>query len=56
VGGIVATGLSGAGVAVGAAVAGALDDVGASAPDLKERFLAAWKRDVGDTKIMETRL
>jgi len=48
VGGILATGLAGAGVAVGAAVTGALDDVRAPALDLREKFLAAWKRDIGD--------
>lgn len=51
VGGIMATGLTGAGVALSATVAGALDAVGDGEvlPDLKERFLEAWKRDVGET-------
>ena len=47
VGGILATGLTGAGVAVGAALTGALD--GVDATTLKEKFLTAWKQDVGET-------
>jgi len=49
VGGILATGLTGAGVAVSATVAGALDIVAnvEVIPNLKERFLVAWKRDLG---------
>lgn len=48
VGGILATGLTGAGVAVSATVAGALDTVGDEEPlsDLREIFLKAWERDV----------
>jgi hypothetical protein len=48
VGGILATGLTGAGIAVSATVAGALDVVadGEVIPELKERFLVAWKRDL----------
>ncbi|PMD22412.1 hypothetical protein NA56DRAFT_702771 [Hyaloscypha hepaticicola] len=46
VGGILATGLAGVGVAVGAVVAGALDDVITPAPDLKEKFLVAWRWDI----------
>jgi hypothetical protein len=46
VGGILATGLGGAGVAVGATVAGALDSVDEGVEGLKERFLAAWNRDM----------
>ena len=45
--GILATGLSGAGIAVAASVTGALDgkceDV---MPDLREKFLQAWKREI----------
>lgn len=46
--GVLATGLTGAGVAVSATVSGALDVMGDgdALPDLKEMFLAAWKRDV----------
>ncbi|KAH9208332.1 hypothetical protein DL95DRAFT_467840 [Leptodontidium sp. 2 PMI_412] len=47
VGGILVTGLAGGGVAVGATVAGALDtEDEEEIPDLKERFLRAWKREV----------
>lgn len=56
VGGILATGFGGAGVAVGATVAGALD-VGAGeerVPELKERFLKAWRAQmVGEGKQIE---
>jgi outer membrane lipoprotein SlyB len=62
VGGILATGLGGAGVAVGATVAGALD-VGAgeeAVPDLKERFLTAWKlqtvEEAGKNEIVEVKM
>jgi hypothetical protein len=47
--GISVTNLTGAGFAVCATVAGILD-IGADGeviPDLKERFLVAWKRDLG---------
>jgi hypothetical protein len=46
VGGILATGIAGAGVAVGATIAGSLDDVDITASDLKEIFLAAWRREI----------
>ena len=52
VGGILATGLAGVGAAVGAAVTGALDDVATPVPDLKEKFLTAWRRDIGDAPTM----
>jgi hypothetical protein len=52
--GILATGLTGAGVAVSATIAGALDVTGDEEPfpDLKEMFLESWKRDV-DGKVEE---
>ncbi len=56
VGGILATGLAGASVAVGAAVTGALDDLRTPAPDLKEKFLTAWNRDIGITQETKPRL
>jgi hypothetical protein len=48
VGGILATGLTGAGVAVSATVAGALDVMGDEEPssDLRQMFLETWKRDI----------
>ncbi|KAH7333295.1 hypothetical protein BKA65DRAFT_479850 [Rhexocercosporidium sp. MPI-PUGE-AT-0058] len=47
VGGILATGLGGGGVAVGATVAGVLNTEDADEiPDLKERFLSAWRNEV----------
>ena len=45
--GILVTGVAGGGIAVGATVAGALDDQDAGGlPGLKEQFLSAWRRDV----------
>jgi hypothetical protein len=54
VGGILATGLTGAGVAVSATVAGALDVMGDEEPlsDVRQMFLEAWKRDIeGKVKL-----
>lgn len=52
--GILATGVTGAGVAVGAIVAGALDRESADViSDLQERFLSAWKRDMESEEPME---
>ncbi|TVY43344.1 hypothetical protein LOCC1_G004604 [Lachnellula occidentalis] len=55
VGGILATGLGGAGVAIGASVAGALDVAAGEkqTPDLKERFLTAWKLQTADDAAKE---
>jgi len=52
--GVLATGLTGAGVALSATVSGALDIMGDgdALPDLKEMFLEAWKRDV-EGKVKE---
>jgi hypothetical protein len=47
VGGILFTGLTGAGVAVGATLIGA--SKGAEATVLKEKFLTAWNKDIGET-------
>ena len=45
--GILATGLSGAGIAVLASVTGGLDVTCDDAmPDMKEKFLQAWKREI----------
>lgn len=46
IGGILAGGLTGMAVAVGATLGGILDDDNTPAPDLKEKFMAAWKRYV----------
>ncbi len=54
VSGILATGLAGAGVAVAVAVTGALDDLSVSTPDMKEKFLIAWERDIGKTSEPRT--
>lgn len=56
VGGILATGIAGVTVAVGATVTGALDDVATPAPDLKKKFLTAWRRDIGEDKKMTPQL
>jgi len=56
VGGILATGFAGAGVAVVAALTGALDDVNAPATDLKERFLTAWNQDISNEKSLAVHL
>jgi hypothetical protein len=55
---IFATGLTGAGVAVAAGLAGALDQFGdrEAMPNLKEKFLKAWKRDVRGGRAMENNL
>lgn len=47
VGGILATGLSGGGIAVGVTVASALNTEDADEIlDLKERFLSVWEREM----------
>lgn len=46
--GIVATGVAGASVAVGSVILGALDDIKTPAPELKEKFLASWKKEIGE--------
>ena len=47
VGGILVSGLGGGGLAVGAKVANALNAEDADEiPDLKERFLSVWKKDM----------
>jgi hypothetical protein len=53
VGGIVATGLAGASVAVGTVIMGALDDIKTPAPELKENFLSFWRGEIGETSDEE---
>jgi hypothetical protein len=51
-GGILATYLAGVDVAVGAIIVkGVLDGIAIPAPELKEKFLTAWKRDIGEAQI-----
>lgn len=49
-GGSLATDLAGVSVTVGAIVEGTLDDIAIPAPELKEKFLKAWERDIGEAQ------